>query len=156
MDKLCHEYHRNIPSLVLNAMNVHTENTFQKDCPYFNFVIFPRYRVPCNDTMRRIFTISNFFWISYDGFKIRSKRLAWTFVGRGWILQNYWCISDEIGTCVPKKDFYKKCRANYEALIVQIWPVSCWICIDLSFYRELDEKLLARSHLIICTSNVVW
>ena len=35
-----------------------------------------------------------FFWISCARFKMRSKRRAWPFVARGWILQNFWSFSD--------------------------------------------------------------
>ena len=49
-----------------------------------------------------------FFWIFHARFKMRSKRRAWPFVARGWILQNFWSFSDWIDTYVPRNDFWKK------------------------------------------------
>jgi hypothetical protein len=50
-----------------------------------------------------------FFWISYARFKMRSKRRAWTFLARGWILQNYLWIYDKTSTCEPEMIFWKNC-----------------------------------------------
>jgi hypothetical protein len=47
-----------------------------------------------------------FSWTSYAGFKMRSKRRAWTFLARGWIFQNYLWIYDKTSTCKPKNDFF--------------------------------------------------
>jgi hypothetical protein len=47
-----------------------------------------------------------FFWISYAWFKMRSKWLAWTFLARGWILQNYLWISGKTSTYEPGNDFF--------------------------------------------------
>jgi hypothetical protein len=49
-----------------------------------------------------------FFWTSYARFKMRSKRRAWTFLARGWILQNYLWIYAKTSTCEPKNVFLKK------------------------------------------------
>jgi hypothetical protein len=60
---------------------------------------------------------------------MRSKRRAWIFLARGWILQNYLWISDKTSTREPKNDFFflKKSWANYDAAVVQIFPTFCWI-----------------------------
>jgi hypothetical protein len=49
-----------------------------------------------------------FFWISYAWYKMRSKRRAWPFLARDWVLQKYHWIYDEIYTCEAKNDFWKK------------------------------------------------
>jgi hypothetical protein len=56
-----------------------------------------------------------------------SKRRAWTFLARGWILQNYLRISDKIYTCELENDFLEKSWANYDAALVQIFVTSSWI-----------------------------
>jgi hypothetical protein len=56
----------------------------------------------------KVFIFFIFVWISYARFKMRSKRWAWTFLARGWILQNYLWISDKTSTCEPENDFWKK------------------------------------------------
>jgi hypothetical protein len=56
---------------------------------------------------------------------MRSKRRAWTFLARGLILQNYLWIYDKTSTCEPKNDFLKKTWANYDTVVVQIYPASC-------------------------------
>ena len=98
----------------------------------------------------KVFYLFDLFWISNAGFNIRSTRGTWPFLARGWILQISWCISDEIGTCVPKYDFFKKSWENYEAPIVQIWPPSSWIGMNLSFLREVDGNCLTHNHLVLC------
>jgi hypothetical protein len=59
-----------------------------------------------------------FFLIFYARFKMRSKRRAWTFLARGWILQNYLWIYDKTSTCEPENDFLKKSWANYDTVVV--------------------------------------
>jgi hypothetical protein len=58
---------------------------------------------------------------------MRSKRQAWTFLARGWILQNYLWISDKTSTYEPENDFLEKSWANYDAALVQIFSTSNWI-----------------------------
>jgi hypothetical protein len=65
---------------------------------------------------------------------MRSKRRAWTFLTRGWILQNYLWISDKTSTCEPENVFVEKSLANYDAALVQIFPTSSWI-------KTLNPKL---------------
>ena len=71
---------------------------------------------------------------------MRSKRREWPFLASGWILEFFWCFSDEIDTYVPRNDFLKKQRANYETAAVQIWPASNWIDENLSFSPEVDKN----------------
>ena len=73
---------------------------------------------------------------------MRSKRQAWPFLASGWILENFWCFYDKIDTYVPRNDFCKKWRANYEVATVQIWPVSTWIDENFSFSPEVDQNFL--------------
>jgi hypothetical protein len=80
-----------------------------------------------NMTQSEGFIFFWFFWTSYVDFKMRPNRRAWPLQGRDVILRNYLWISDEIDTCVPKNDFWKKLWANYEAPVDQIWPASSWI-----------------------------
>ena len=96
-----------------------------------------------------------FFWISYADCKLWSKRQAWPFVARGWILQNFCCFFDEMNTFVPKNDIWKKSWANYESPLVQIWPRSYQIERILSIWRGVDRKLLSSNYLVNCTKNVV-
>ena len=99
-------------------------------------------------------TFFEFFRIFYADFKKKSRRRAWPFIARGWILRKYWCISDEIGSCVPKNDFYEKSRENYEAHVVQIWPVSTWIGRNLCFSKEVDETFsVAKIWLFV---HITW
>jgi hypothetical protein len=58
---------------------------------------------------------------------MRSKRRAWTFLARGWILHNYLENSNKTSTCEPENVFLEKSRANYDAALVQIFPTSSWI-----------------------------
>ena len=44
----------------------------------------------------------------YARFKMRSKRRAWPFLASCWILETFWCFSDQIDTYVPRNDFWKK------------------------------------------------
>jgi hypothetical protein len=88
-----------------------------------------------NMTQHEEFVLFWLFWISYAHFKMQLKRLAWPLLGRDRILPNSLWISDEIDSCVPKNDFWKKIWANYEAPVVQIWPVSNWIDRYLSFFE---------------------
>jgi hypothetical protein len=53
-----------------------------------------------------------------------SKRRAWTFLARGWILQNYLWIYDKTSICDPE---------NYDTVVVQIYLASYWICKSLYF-----------------------
>jgi hypothetical protein len=58
------------------------------------------------------FIFFEFFWICYARFKMRSKRRAWTFLARGWILQKYLWIYDKTSNCEPENDFWKKSWAK--------------------------------------------
>jgi hypothetical protein len=82
-----------------------------------------------------------FFWTSYARFKMRSKGRAWTFLARGWILQNYLWIYDKTSTCEPKNDFLKKLWENYDTVVVQIYLTSYWIGKSLSFLWKVNAKL---------------
>ena len=93
-----------------------------------------------NDTTWRYYTILNFCEfcrIFYVGFRKKSRRRARPIVDRGWILRNSLYISDEIGSCVPKNDFFQKSWANYDAPAVQILPVCSRIGKNLSFSKEV-------------------
>ena len=95
------------------------------------------------------FTLFLFFWILYADFKMRSKLTTRPFLARGWILRNYSCISDEIDSFLPKNDFSKKSRANYEVAVVQIWPGSSRIGRNLSFLWDAYGYLLTHKYLVI-------
>jgi hypothetical protein len=81
------------------------------------------------------------FLISYAQFKMRSKQQAWPFLARGWVLENYHWIYDEIYTCEAQNDFLKKSWTYYEAPIVQIWPISNRFGRSLSFLWQTHGKL---------------
>jgi hypothetical protein len=66
---------------------------------------------------------------------MRPNRWAWPLLGRDRILPNSLWISDEIDSFVRRNEFWKKTWVNYEAPVVQIWPVSSWIDRYLSFLR---------------------
>ena len=80
---------------------------FWKELSYYKFIIFSGNLVTYNDTMRRFSNFLIFFWIFYARFKMGSKRRAWPFPHSGWILENFWCFSNEIAIFVPKNDFWK-------------------------------------------------
>ena len=96
-----------------------------------------------------------FFLILYGDFKTRSKLTTRPLLARGWILRNYWCISDEIDICAPKNVFSKKSRANYEAVVVQIWPGSNRISRNLSFLWEVYRYLSKHKHLVVSALHMV-
>ena len=79
-------------------------------------------------------------------FLFKLRRRAWQFVARGGIFRNSWCIYVEIGSSVPKNDFSQKSWANYEALVVQICPVSNWIGRNLWFLKEVDGNLFLEKN----------
>jgi hypothetical protein len=81
-----------------------------------------------------------FFWTSYARFKMRSIRRAWTFLARGWILQNYLWIYDKTSICDPENDFLKKSWENYDTVVVQIYLASYWIGKSLSFLWKVNAK----------------
>jgi hypothetical protein len=86
----------------------------------------------------------NFFWIfltSYARFKMQSKWRSWTFLARGWILQNYLWIYDKTSTCEPENDFLKKSWANYDTVVVQNYLASYWIDKSLPFLWKVNAKL---------------
>jgi hypothetical protein len=92
----------------------------------------------------------DFFWITYARFKMRSKRRAWPFLARGWVLQKYHWIYDEIYICEAKNDFWEKSWTYYEAPVVQIWPISNWFDRSLSFSWEIYGNHWTLEKLIIC------
>jgi hypothetical protein len=93
-----------------------------------------------------------FFWISYALFKMWSKRRAWTFLARGWILHNYIYGSLIKHLLVnPENDFWKKSWANYDIVVVQIYRASCWIGKSLSFLWKVNAKLHTHKQLVIYT-----
>jgi hypothetical protein len=68
---------------------------------------------------------------------MRSKRRAWPFLARDWVLQKYHWIYDEIYTFEAKKDFWKKKSwTYYEAPVVQIWPISSCFGKSLSILNK--------------------
>jgi hypothetical protein len=81
------------------------------------------------------------FWILFARFKMRSKRRAWTFLARGWILHNYLWIYDKTSTYKPENDFWKKSWANYDTVVVQIYPASYWIGKSFYFLWKINSKL---------------
>jgi hypothetical protein len=83
-----------------------------------------------------------FFWTSYAWFKMRSKRRAWTFLARGWILQNYLWINDKTSTCEPENNFLKKSWENYDTVLVQIYLHSYWIGRVCLFCESLIQSFI--------------
>jgi hypothetical protein len=104
----------------------------------------------------RMFYIFWIFLISYARFKMRLKQRAWTFLARGWILQNYLWISDKTSTCEPENDFCKKLWANYDTVVVQIYLASYWIGKSLYFLWKVNAKLKTHKQLVIYTKNVSY
>ena len=159
LNKLCHECHHNIRHLAWKSwIFVHGSSflrtLFQDICRILSFLFFLKTRSHIM-TRGKGFLLFLFFWILYANFKMRSKLTTQPFLARGWILQNYWRISDEIDSCVTKNDFFKKSWANYEAVVVQIWPGSTWIGRYLSFLWEVYIALLKYKNLVICALNMV-
>jgi hypothetical protein len=79
------------------------------------------------------------------------KRRAWTFLARGWILQNYLSIYDKTSICEPENDFLKKSWANYDTVVVQIYPASYWIGKSLSVLWKVNAKLHTHKKLVVYT-----
>jgi hypothetical protein len=77
-----------------------------------------------NMTQCEGFTFFDYFWISYDRFKMWSKRQAWTFLDRGWILQNYLWTSDKTSICEIENNFFKNSWGSHDGAVVQIYPAS--------------------------------
>jgi hypothetical protein len=136
LNKLCRGYGYNYLSWLESHETLYKITLF---CEHFfkMFVIFQIYyfssqigHITWHNA--NVFYFFGLFWITYTIFEMLPKRRAWPFLDRDRILQKSLWISDEIDTCVPKNDFWKKSWANYKAHVVQIWPASIWINIYLS------------------------
>ena len=146
LNKLCHESSHNICYLAWKSwIFVHGSSfrrtLFQDICHISSLLFLLKTR---SHIMKHCkgFPLFWFFWILYADFKMRSKLTTRPFLARGWILQKYWCISDEIDSFAPKNKFFKKSRVNYEPGVVQIWPGSNRIGINLFFYKRCIETFL--------------
>jgi hypothetical protein len=111
-NKLFHDSRHDLAHLAWKPWNfVHDRSflsrDFQNICNSSSLLFFLTTRSH-NMTQCEGFIFFDFFWISYTRFKMRSKWRTWTFLAKGWILQNYLWISDKTSTCELGNDFLKK------------------------------------------------
>ena len=98
LNKLCDECGHKIDHLawkpwVLTHDNSFFRTLFKNNCRITNLLFFletwSHIMTKCEG-----FPIFWFFWIFYARFKMRSKRRAWPFLASGWILENFWYLSN--------------------------------------------------------------
>ena len=127
-----------------------SENTFSRYLPYYKFLIFLKTRSHIM-THCEGFPFFWFFWILYADFKMRSKLTTRPFLVRGWILRNYWCISDEIDSFVPKKDFFQKIMSKLQGSCSSNLTRFLLNRQKLVFFMRRVWKPLTHKYLVICT-----
>ena len=175
-NKLCHECHHNILYLAWKSwIFVHGSSflrtRFQDICciPSFLFSIETRSHIMTRCEGFPLFWF--FFWILYADFKMRSKLTTRPLLVRGWILRNYWGISDEIDSCAPKNDFFQKitsklrgsCSSNLtrfqpnrQKIVFLMRRVRQPLTHKFVFLMRRIWKTLTHKYFVICTSNMVY
>ena len=111
LNKLCHECGHNIRHLARKPWIFIDDSSFLRTLfqenwriPSLYFFVLTRSHIMTpREGFPFIWFVSNF--VCRFQYTVK-KRRTWPFVPRGWILGKFCCIYDEIGTCVPKYDFF--------------------------------------------------